>query len=92
MESVTQQNASNSEECAASAEELKAQADDLTRAIDSLAEIVGISEAGAPAYATAVGLLQYGKLHQGQTVVDVREKASVTGWFKRVTNWLKGEF
>ncbi len=46
----------------------------------------------APAYATAVGLLQYGKLHQGQTVVDVREKASVTGWFKRVTNWLKGEF
>ena len=46
----------------------------------------------APAYATAVGLLQYGKLHQGQTVVDVREKASVTNWFKRVTHWLKGEF
>ncbi len=52
----------------------------------------------APAFSTAVGLLQYGKLHQskgGRSSRDTKPKGvkdSVGGMFHRLTNWLRGEF
>ena len=46
----------------------------------------------APVFSTAVGLLQYGKLHQSKGSRDSNVKASVGGWFKRISNWLRGEF
>ena len=46
----------------------------------------------APVFSTAVGLLQYGKLHQSKGSRDSNVKASVGGWFQRISNWLRGEF
>ncbi|GAB3214696.1 cell division protein FtsA [Pseudaeromonas pectinilytica] len=46
----------------------------------------------APVFSTAVGLLQYGKLHQSKGSRDSNVKASVGGLFQRVSNWLRGEF
>ena len=46
----------------------------------------------APVFSTAVGLLQYGKLHQSKGSRDSNVKVSVGGLFQRVSNWLRGEF
>ena len=46
----------------------------------------------APVFSTAVGLLQYGKLHQSKGSRDSNVKASVGGLFQRISNWLRGEF
>ena len=46
----------------------------------------------APVFSTAVGLLQYGKLHQSRGSKDSNVKASVGGMFQRLSNWLRGEF
>ncbi|MCD8548556.1 MAG: cell division protein FtsA, partial [Aeromonadaceae bacterium] len=46
----------------------------------------------APAFSTAVGLLQHGKMHQGMGVRDASVKTSVGGLFKRLSTWLRGEF
>ncbi|MFC3913312.1 cell division protein FtsA [Pseudaeromonas sharmana] len=46
----------------------------------------------APVFSTAVGLLQYGKLHQSKGSKDSNVKASVGGMFQRLSNWLRGEF
>lgn len=46
----------------------------------------------APVFSTAVGLLQYGKLHQSKGSRDINVKTSVGGLFHRVSNWLRGEF
>ena len=46
----------------------------------------------APVFSTAVGLLQYGKLHQAKGSRDSNVKASVGGLFQRISNWLRGEF
>jgi cell division protein FtsA len=48
----------------------------------------------APVYSTAVGLLQYGRMHQnsGPSKEYNTAKASVGGLVKRVSNWLRGEF
>ena len=46
----------------------------------------------APAFSTAVGLLQYGKMHQGMGIRDASVKTSVGGLFKRLSTWLRGEF
>ncbi|OIN09991.1 cell division protein FtsA [Oceanisphaera psychrotolerans] len=45
-----------------------------------------------PVYSTAVGLLHYGKEHQSMPQQDYNNKSSVAGLFKRVGNWLRGEF
>lgn len=46
----------------------------------------------APAFSTAVGLLQYGKMHQGMGIHDASVKTSVGGLLKRLNTWLRGEF
>lgn len=45
-----------------------------------------------PVYSTAVGLLHYGKEHQSTPQQDYNGKSSVGSFFKRVGNWLRGEF
>ncbi|GGB36739.1 cell division protein FtsA [Oceanisphaera marina] len=45
-----------------------------------------------PVYSTAVGLLHYGKEHQTMPQQDYNNKTSVTGFLKRIGNWLRGEF
>lgn len=45
-----------------------------------------------PVYSTAVGLLHYGKEHQAMPQQDYNNKTSVTGFLKRIGNWLRGEF
>jgi len=46
----------------------------------------------APVFSTAVGLLQYGKLHQSKGSRETISKASFSGLFQRISNWLRGEF
>ncbi|NHI01200.1 MULTISPECIES: cell division protein FtsA [Oceanimonas] len=55
--------------------------------------IKGLSDyVETPVYSTAVGLLQYGKEHQSMPQQEYSGKSSVTGLFRRVGNWLRGEF
>ena len=55
--------------------------------------IKGLSDyVETPVYSTAVGLLQYGKEHQSAPQQEYNSKSSVTGLFRRVGNWLRGEF
>ncbi|WMC10118.1 cell division protein FtsA [Oceanimonas pelagia] len=57
------------------------------------AGIKGLSDyVETPVYSTAVGLLQYGKEHQSMPQQEYNSKSSVTSLFKRVGNWLRGEF
>lgn len=46
----------------------------------------------APVFSTAVGLLQYGKLHQSKGITEPSTKTSVGSLYKRLSNWLRGEF
>ena len=46
----------------------------------------------APVFSTAVGLLQYGKLHQSKGSRETNGKTSFSGLFQRISNWLRGEF
>ncbi|WP_417614336.1 cell division protein FtsA [Oceanisphaera sp.] len=57
------------------------------------AGVKGLSDyVETPVYSTAVGLLHYGKEHQAMPQQDYNNKTSVTGFLKRIGNWLRGEF
>lgn len=54
-------------------------------------QVSGVRDVGkSPAFATAVGLLQYGREFQAPR--EVRSDAGVGYWMQRVSSWLKGNF
>ncbi|NTS76583.1 cell division protein FtsA [Catenovulum sp. SM1970] len=60
--------------------------------LGSPAQIKGLTEyVDDPAYATAVGLLQYGKVELSSGVSN-ETSAESAGWWQRLTSWFKGEF
>ena len=55
--------------------------------------ITGLTDyAQEPYYSTAVGLLHYGKESHLGDDTEVEKRASVSGWFSKITSWLRKEF
>lgn len=55
--------------------------------------ITGLTDyAQKPYYATAVGLLHYGKESHINDTTDIEKRSSIYGLFKRINSWLRKEF
>ncbi len=55
--------------------------------------IVGLTDyVDDPSYATAVGLLLYGKEKQGLSRQDATQQEGMSGLVNRISSWFKGEF
>lgn len=55
--------------------------------------ITGLTDyANAPDYATAVGLLEYGKKFHMHEDRETTKRFSMTNWYRQINSWLKKEF